>query len=161
MVNLSRRGALVGIGAVGIATIAGGGTARAAEGDIQANKAIVARLFDEVYNGGAFDVLDELLTPDFISDDPAAAPGIDAYKQEQVSLRAQYEQLFSSYSFEMADLAAEADFVFARVLFTAKQIDITKPDVSALAFIEFTFKGGKVAQVWSLVDVDALRTQLG
>jgi len=42
------------------------------------NKAVVSRLFDEVYNRGDLDALDELLSPDFVGDDPRPTPGIAA-----------------------------------------------------------------------------------
>lgn len=124
------------------------------------NKAVVSRLFDEVYNRGDLDALDELLSPDFVGDDPRPTPGIAAYKETQASVRAQYERYFRAFAWELTDVAAEGALTFVRMTFRGQQISDDKPDVTMQGFFEASLAEGKIVRVWSLVDVASLTAQL-
>ena len=162
MVRATRRRAVASLSAAAFVTaLARGTAAQTAVPDVEANKAVVRRLFDEVYNGGNIDALDELLSSEFVGDDPNAAPGIEGYKQTQATVRTQYEQFFRTFTWEMTDVAAEGSLVFVRMTFTGQQIADGKPDVTMQGFLEASLTDGKIARVWSLVDVASLTAQLG
>lgn len=159
MTKVTRRRAVTGASVVALATLVTREVAaQDAESDV--NRAVVRRLFDEVYNGGALDVLDELLSADFMGDDPDAAPGIDGYKQAQAAVRTQYERFFASYEFEPTDVAADGSLVFVRMTLTGEQIGDGKDDVTTQGFLEAALADGKIIRIWSLVDVAALTEQL-
>jgi predicted SnoaL-like aldol condensation-catalyzing enzyme len=159
MTTINRRRALAVASAAGVSA-ALNGTVRAASDDLATNKAVVGRLFDEVYNGGKLDALDELLSPEFVGDDPNAPTGIAGYKQMQASVRAQYERFFRSYRFEMTDVVAEGSLVFVRLTFTGEQLELGKQEVSTGGFFEAALADGRIVQIWSLVNIASLMEQL-
>lgn len=159
MTNVTRRGAVTGASAVALAALVAREVA-AQDAETEVNRAVVRRLFDEVYNGGALDVLDELLSSDFVGDDPNAAPGVDEYKQAQAAVRRQYERFFISYEFEPTDIAADGLLVFVRMTFTGERIGVGKPDATTQGFLEAAFADGKITPIWSLVDTAALTERL-
>jgi steroid delta-isomerase-like uncharacterized protein len=132
---------------------------------LEANKAVVRRLFDEVINRGDLAVVEELLTEDvaFLGrGGKAAIRGIDAFKRVVTTLRT----AFADYRFTMHDEIAEGDRVVARftasgthvgdyfgIAPTGKQVEYSAVDI-------FRLEGGKIAEVWSLSDQHDLLQQL-
>jgi len=143
------------------AVLSRGASTQTAVPDAVANEAVVRRLFGEVYNDGNLDALDELLSPEFVGDDPNAAPGVEGYKRSQATVRSQYERFFRAFQWEMTDVAAEGPLVFVRMTFTGTRLDDGEPDVSTQGFLEASVTDGKITRIWSLVDVAALTAQLG
>ncbi len=79
----------------------------------EANKKLVRRLIEEVYNTGDFNALDELVSEDFIGHDPAAPEPI----RGRAGLRAWVEMLRSAFpnlNVQIEDQIAEGDTVAAR-----------------------------------------------
>ena len=77
------------------------------------NKAVVRRLFQEVWNRGNLKVADEILTPDYVDHTHPAeglAPGVRGFKQLVSNVRA----TFSDFKMTLEDLIAEEDKVVAR-----------------------------------------------
>ena len=48
--------------------------------DLEANKMLVRRLFEEVIDGGDLNLADQLLRTDYIQHNPAAGQGIEGFK---------------------------------------------------------------------------------
>jgi ketosteroid isomerase-like protein len=83
------------------------------------NKAIVRRLFDEVWNTGNLDKIEELYAPDFVADYRPYAPlrtGLEGIKD---MVRRAWTT-FPDYHEELEELVAEGDTVVARFLITGK-----------------------------------------
>jgi ketosteroid isomerase-like protein len=157
--KLTRRRAITSISAASIAATLDH-QVHAATNDSETNKNVVRRLFDEAYNNGNLDALDEILSPDFVGEDPDNTAGIPEYKRAQSSLREQYERFFSSFRFEMTDVVAEGSLVFVRLTLTGEQLEIGKQEVSTSGFLEAAFADVRIVQIWSLVDVASLMEQL-
>ena len=137
MFRASRRRAVAGLSAAAVvAALPRGTAAQTAAPELEANKAVVRRLFDEVYNGGNLGALDQLLAPEFVGDDPNAAPGVEGYKQTQAAVRAQYERLFRAFAWEMTDVVADGALAFVRMTFTGQQTADGKPDVTTQGFLD-------------------------
>ena len=133
---------------------------------LEANKAVVRRLFDEVINRGNLVVAEELLTEDvaFLGrGGKAALQGIEAFKRVVTMLRT----AFADYHFTMHDEIAEADKVVVRftasgthvgdyfgIAATGKRVEYSAVDI-------FRLEGGKIVEVWSLSDQFDLMQQLG
>lgn len=70
---LSRRNAILVGGATGLLALGGGQTPRANESEtLEANKALVRRVFAEVINGGKPEALTELYAPGFVNRDASS-----------------------------------------------------------------------------------------
>ena len=78
--------------------------------DLEANKRLVRRLFDEGFNAGDLGVVDELVAPDVVTHNPLI---LDAPSGPE-SVRGGIEMLRNSFSeleVEILDLIAEGDRV--------------------------------------------------
>jgi steroid delta-isomerase-like uncharacterized protein len=131
---------------------------------IESNKAIVARLYDEVFNGRDLGVLPELATLDYDEHDPlpGQGTGLDG-------LRDRVQAIISGFGerFTVEDVVAEGDRVVVRwtgsgthvgefmgIPPTGKSFTIAGIDVYRVA-------DGKLAEHWHVVDQLALLGQLG
>ena len=77
------------------------------------NKAVVRRLFQEVWNRGNLEVADQIVAPDYVDHTRPAeglAPGVRGFKQ-QVSL---VHARIAGFRMTLEDLIAEEDKVVAR-----------------------------------------------
>ena len=77
-------------------------------------KALVRRLFEEVWNQGNLAAIDELFAPSYVRYDPAApeAKGLAGFKQLVVRLRTAFPDLH----FTLEEVIAEGDKVMSRAL---------------------------------------------
>ncbi len=48
--------------------------------DLEANKTLVRRLFEDVIDGGDLNLANQLLRPDYIQHNPSAGQGIEGFK---------------------------------------------------------------------------------
>src|SRR5690606_15339076 len=78
----------------------------------EANKALVRRLFAEVFDRGDLDAADRLVREDYVQNNPTVAPGRAGLKAFVADLR----RAFPDIRLEVADLIAEGDRVVARVV---------------------------------------------
>ena len=78
---------------------------------VEANKAVIRRLIDEVVNAGNLDAIDELVAPDFVNHNPlpGATPDRTGFKAAFRNLHAAFPDLHAIDS----DLVAEGDRVVA------------------------------------------------
>jgi predicted ester cyclase len=137
------------------------------------NKTLVRRMHEQVWNKGNVDILDELMSPDFVDSDaesgfsllgPAAsADGIAAAKQAALAYRA----AFADLQFTFEDQVAEGDKVvtrwaaqgthtgpLGRIPPTGKHGSITGIFIDRLA-------AGRVVEEWTSFDALGLLHQLG
>jgi steroid delta-isomerase-like uncharacterized protein len=129
-------------------------------------KAIVRRLFDEVWNSGNVGLLDELLAPDFV--DRAAQMGGDDPSAEGFKTQVRlFRTAFPDGRSQIEDLIGEGDRVVARwtdggtqrgqwmgIAPTGKRVTITGIDI-------YRIKAGRIAEFWCNEDELGLLRQLG
>jgi len=130
------------------------------------NKAIVRRLFDEVWNTGNVDKVEELYSPDFVADYRPYAPlrtGLEGIKE----MVHRAWTTFPDYHEELEELIAEGEKVVARFLITGTQqgqwgpIPPTEKKLRFEEIVILRIVHGKVVEQRGLVDnLNALR-QLG
>jgi predicted ester cyclase len=133
---------------------------------IEENKAIVRRLFDEVWNTGKLDKIEELYSPDFVADYRPYSPlrtGLEGIKD---MVRRAWTT-FPDYHEALEELVAEGDTVVARFLITGTQqghwgpIPPTGKKVQFEEIVMLRLVNGKVVGQRGIVDALHALRQLG
>ena len=128
-----------------------------------ANKALVRRYFSEVLSAGRLELLDQLLSPDFVDSTPGAPQdvrGPDVVRAAQERAR----ELFPEVEYKVDDLIAEGDKVAARYTVRAtsrgsgsspgRPIEVTGITI-------FRIADGKIREIWIVNDQIEMFFQLG
>ena len=120
----------------------------------EANKAVVRRLVDEVFNGGRLEVLDELYAPELAG---AARRWITPFRAS-----------FPDVHMELVELIAEGDKVVGRFTCSATHLGGWLDQPATGRRFErvdevwiLRFRDGRIVQVWSLEDTLGRLQQLG
>jgi steroid delta-isomerase-like uncharacterized protein len=127
----------------------------------EANKTIIRRRVEEIWNQGDVAIADELIADDYLSD--GRTIGREGYKQFVAGVRAAFPDL----RFTLDDLVAEGDRVAVRYTArgthsgafmgippTGKQVTFTGIDLFRIAH-------GRMAEEWLMFDQLGLLRQLG
>ncbi len=134
-------------------------------GDSAANKALVRRLFDEVWNGGRLELLEELIAAGYVEHSPApdqaaGAPGVAA---RIGSLRAAFPDL----RFVVEELVGEGAIVAARYHWQGTHrgsflgIPPTGRRVAVRGMDFYRLAAGRLVEHWENVDEFGMLSQLG
>ncbi len=128
------------------------------------NKAIVRRFFEETSRGN-LDVLDELMSENYV--DHNLPPGLPPGREGQRRLIRSYLQAFPDLRFTIEELIAEGDKVVTRGRYqgtlqgellgippTGKQVNVALIDIVRVA-------DGKLVEHWIAADTLGLLQQLG
>jgi steroid delta-isomerase-like uncharacterized protein len=130
------------------------------------NKAIVRRLFDEVWNTGSLDRIEELYAANFVADYRPYAPlrhGHDAIR----GMVQRAHAAFPDFHEELEEMIAEGDKVVVRFTITGTQLGQWGPlpptgkPVSFEEIVILRFVDGKVVEQRGLPDNLAALRQLG
>ena len=133
------------------------------------NKATIRRFYTEAFDKGNLDVLDELVTDDFVAHAPAE-PGHDEETQDAERLKqeiARNRAAFPDLTFNLQDMVAEGDTVAIRWSATGTHegqlMDLppTGKQVRLDGMNFLRFEDGKIAEDWVLWDSLGLMQQLG
>jgi len=130
----------------------------------EANKALVRRLIEEAWNQGNPDVIDELVSLDYVLHiDAPGPPGREGYKRDVLMHRTAFPDL----RFTIEDMVAEGDKVVLRATLrgthrgeyigiapTGKQITLTAISIRRIT-------DGQIAEEWVEMDMLGLMQQLG
>ena len=132
-----------------------------------ANKALVRRWFEEVWNQGRLEVIDELLAPDAIAHH-LNGPGQDAHGRE--GFRKFYETMHGAFpdaKFSLDELIAEGDLVAVRwsgrMTHRGGQLGFaaTNRPVALTGVNIIRVAGGKLVEGWDSWDRLSMMRQLG
>ena len=132
---------------------------------VERNKAVVRSHFEEIWEKGNLDFVDENLTPDFVNHDPRGpeAPGVEGLKQYVTMVR----NAFPDISVTVEDVITEGDKVAARAAFRAihqgeyQGIPPTGKEMTVELIGIFRVAEGKIAEAWILRDDLSMMQQLG
>jgi steroid delta-isomerase-like uncharacterized protein len=132
----------------------------------EANKALVRREMEEVFDRGNLDAADELYAPDYVIHDPTSPEdirGVEGARQ----FAATYRQAFPDFQATVEDQVAEGDKVATRftargthhgelegIAPTGNRVEVTGINISRIA-------GGKIAEEWTNYDALGLMQQIG
>jgi steroid delta-isomerase-like uncharacterized protein len=134
----------------------------------EANKAIVQRWFEEVWNQGRTEVIDELMADDVVIHglvDPAGNPvsGADAFRE----FHRQFRGAFPNVNVSVEDVIAEGDRAVARCdvrgQHTGDHLGFAATNnpvqFSGIAIVRIA--DGKIAEAWNEFDFMEMNRQLG
>jgi steroid delta-isomerase-like uncharacterized protein len=133
---------------------------------LEANRRLIHRYFNEVWNEGQLDVLDELLTPDYINHSPGIPnpkPGPGDLKPIVAAMRAGIPDLH----YTILDLVVAEDKIAAYVRVTGTHrgaffgIEPTGRAIDVRQMQVEWIRDGKICQHWRLTDDLTLFRQLG
>lgn len=131
----------------------------------ETNKAIIARMIEQVWNEGHTDLVVEFFAEDYvqhIAGQPAQA-GYELVQQGAASSRAAYPD----FQLSIDDQVAEGDRVAARWTMTGTHegeflgIQPTGKQVNHAGTTFYRLENGRIAEVWFLADMMGLMQQLG
>ena len=130
------------------------------------NKAVVQRLFEEVFNQKQVDRDDELIAPDYLDHGavPGQASGLEGAKQQRWAM---YFAAIPDLHATIDDLVAEGDKVVVRYTAEGTQqgkllgVPPTRKHFRISAISIYRLAEGKVAEQWEQGDLLGLMQQLG
>jgi predicted ester cyclase len=138
----------------------------AAGGPLERNRRIGQRYFDEVWNQGRLDVLDELLSPDYVNHTPSTGnppPGPDGLKPIVAAIRRGFPDL----RFEVKDMVVTPDAIAIRVVMrgthlgelfgtapTGKPVEVNQINIERI-------RNGRIVEHWRITDELEMQRQLG
>jgi predicted ester cyclase len=134
--------------------------------NLTSNKALVRRLYEEGFNAGNLDVVDQLVSPDVVTHNPLildAPTGPDSIRGGTAMLR----QSFPDLHVEVLDLMAEGDRVAAFLLVSGtntgayRRGGATNRHASMRAFFIWRVVDGRLVESWGVADRFAFLQQLG
>jgi steroid delta-isomerase-like uncharacterized protein len=128
-------------------------------------KQLIQRFYDEAINGRKLDIIDELVTTDFVEHEeiPGGATGRDGVKQFFAMLAV----AFPDFRFNVEDVIAEGDKGVVRSTLTGTHrgdflgIPATGKAVSVGVIDIMRLTDGKVVEHWGVSDMAGLMEQLG
>jgi steroid delta-isomerase-like uncharacterized protein len=129
------------------------------------NKGLVRRLFEEVLNGGRLMVLDALIAPGYVENNPAPgqAAGAAGVKARIQSLRSAFPDL----RYVLEEVVGEGEIVAVRYHWGGTHrgaflgIAPTGRKVSVRGMDFYRFAGGRIVEHWDNVDEFGMLSQLG
>jgi steroid delta-isomerase-like uncharacterized protein len=130
------------------------------------NKALVQRLFEEVFNQKRLERADAFVAPDYLDHGavPGQGPGLEGAKQQRWAM---YFAAIPDLHTTIDDLAAEGDKVVVRYTVEGTQqgellgIPPTGKRFRTSGICIYRLAEGKVAEVWEQMDMLGLMQQLG
>lgn len=130
------------------------------------NRRIIERYYNEVWNEGKLDVLDELLSKDYINHTPSTPnppAGPDGLKPIVAAIRKGFPDLH----YEIQDVIATQDKIVARVVMTGTQTDTlfglppTGKKIMVNQINIEKIENGKIVEHWRVTDELTMMKQLG
>jgi steroid delta-isomerase-like uncharacterized protein len=133
-----------------------------------ANKEIIRRFYEEVFNQRNVDAIDELVHPEFFNNDPTPATSRDIPSMKQFIKT--ITQAFPNHHHAIEDLIAEGDKVVMRCTLTAThqglfpgflEMPPTGKSICQRQIHILRIQDGKVAEHWVIRDDLTMMQQLG
>lgn len=128
-------------------------------------KALAMRVYDEVFNGGNLDLIDELLADDFVEHEQI--PGLPANKEAPKVFMTMARNAFPDFRMTVQDVLQDGNKVIVRARAagthegefmgmapTGKSFDISLIDI-------MEYEGDKMIGHWGVMDMAAMMNQLG
>jgi steroid delta-isomerase-like uncharacterized protein len=130
------------------------------------NKAVMLRLYEEVFSQGNIDLIDEIMAEDFVEHEELP-PGIPQGKGAPRALVAMLREAFPDFRATAEEMLEDGDKVITRARFSGTHkgefmgIPATgnQVDMSVIDIVEF--RDGKAVAHWGIMDQAGMMQQLG
>jgi steroid delta-isomerase-like uncharacterized protein len=131
------------------------------------NKRLVRQVYEDIRSEGKVDLVDQVLSPDYVGHDPTAQPeevrGREGFKEQTLG----YRSVFPDLRFTIDSMAAERDEVFVR--WTARGThqgsmageSPTGNPIQVTGFGSWRIEAGQVAEHWGVFDIMRLLRAIG
>jgi steroid delta-isomerase-like uncharacterized protein len=129
------------------------------------NKALLRRFFEEVWNEGNLDAIDEIMSPNFTNQ--TAQPGISPDRDGVKQFVAAYRSAFPDVHMHVEDQVAEGDRVVTRFTGTGTHtgdlmgIPATGKEINVTGMGLHRVEGGQIVEGWTEADQMGMMQQLG
>lgn len=132
---------------------------------VETQRKVIRRYFDEVWNAGNLDVLDDLLTEDYVNHSPGF-PNPIAGPAGLKPIVAHMRTGLADLRYEILECVMEADMAAVFVRFTGRHVaDLfgmsptgRRIDVRQMQFERF--RGGRICAHWRITDEGTMMRQL-
>jgi predicted ester cyclase len=130
------------------------------------NKAAMRRIYEEIWNQGNFEVVDEIISPDYVGHIPTP-PGAPSGREGLRWFIQMYRAAFPDIHVQVEDQIAEGDKVLTRITVRGTHqgqlmhIPPTNKEVTVTALVVTRFKNGQNVEGWAELDRLGLMQQLG
>jgi predicted ester cyclase len=130
------------------------------------NKAVMRRIYEEFWNEGNFEALDEIVSPDYVLHVPTP-PGVPSGREGLQWVIQMYRAAFPDIHVQVEDQLAEGDKVLTRITIRGTHqgqlmhIPPTNKEVTFTAMVVTRFKDGQNVEGWAELDRFGLMQQLG
>jgi steroid delta-isomerase-like uncharacterized protein len=130
------------------------------------NKALVRRSFEEVFNQGNLDAVEEIFAPDYVLHDPTSPEeirGTEGMRQYVSMYRTAFPDLQQTIEDEIAEGEKVATRLTGRGTHQGELIGIppTGNRVEAVGIVINRMSGGKIAESWANYDALGMMQQIG
>lgn len=133
------------------------------EDPFAANKALVRRYLSEVLSAGRLELLDDLLSPDFVDSTPGAPRDVRGPELVRTAQR-RAREIFPEVEYKVEDLIAEGDKVVARYTVRATSRSTgSSPGrpIEVTGITVFRIAEGQIRETWIVNDQVEMFLQLG
>jgi steroid delta-isomerase-like uncharacterized protein len=133
---------------------------------VEQNKQIARRLVEEIFNRGNFDVVNEIMAPNFVEHEELP-PGIPSNREGSIQLFNMLRSAFPDFKATINDLIAEGDKVVLYMTWTGTQkgefigIPPSGKSMTVSVIDILRFEGGQMTEHWGLADNLGMMQQLG
>ena len=132
---------------------------------LEANKAIVMRAWEEAFNQGKMDLVKEIFDENYVESSPYKT--YEPRGPERVIEADEWmKSVFGYLHFQVEQMIAEGDFVFSRAMATGTHIgefmgvSATGKPVRFAVVVVSKIKNGKIVRDWSFVDTETILSQI-
>lgn len=133
---------------------------------IEENKTLTLRAYEEIWNRGNLDAMDEIISPNckaYSPQNPNEPVGLESAREGVTAAR----NAFPNLTRTAEEMVAEEDKVMVRSRITGthqgefRSIPPTGKEVEFYAMTIYGIEGGKIAYEWTMTDSLGLMQQLG
>ncbi|MBV8944443.1 MAG: nuclear transport factor 2 family protein [Solirubrobacterales bacterium] len=108
---------------------------------LKANRELVRRLYEEVFSAGRLDVVDELMTDDYVNHDPP--PGAGHTREDVKVIATGFRERIPGFRARVDRIVAEGDFVAVQGTASGSA---ASPEIKLGEF--FRIERGRIAERW-------------
>jgi steroid delta-isomerase-like uncharacterized protein len=130
------------------------------------NKTVMRRIYDELWNEGAYDIVDELVSADYVGHLPTP-PSAPSGRDGLLWLIKTYRAAFPDIHVTITDQVSEGDKVFTAINLQGTHqaqfmhLPATHKKVNVNAMVITRFEDGKNVEGWAELDRFGMMQQLG